>query len=178
MGNALWSSNLFWHSDVFRESYFINCYYHLCVVTCWSSLVCSYCFILVMEGRAQASLPGFKVLPLRQFGSWGTLITNEFDPERDTYVLVSTSPNMASNHLLLTKQFTRWRDMQLIICFWEFEQSSIFTITTLSSSFFSNFDKQLNGEHWSFWSMVSIKWKNISKVILLHFENILFFKTS
>ena len=62
--------------------------------------------------------------------------TNEFDPERDTYILVSTSPNMASNHFHLTKQFTRWRDMQLIICFWEFEKSSVFAITTLSSSIF------------------------------------------
>lgn len=39
----------------------------------------------------QASLPGFQVLPLRQFGSWGSEITTKFDPEKDTYVLVSSS---------------------------------------------------------------------------------------
>lgn len=38
--------------------------------------------------RAQASLPGFEVLPLRQFGSWGPEITSKFDPQKDTYVLV------------------------------------------------------------------------------------------
>ncbi|CAL5358043.1 unnamed protein product [Camellia sinensis] len=36
---------------------------------------------------AQASLPGFHVLPLRQFGSWGPEITTKFDPQKDTYVL-------------------------------------------------------------------------------------------
>lgn len=40
--------------------------------------------------RAQASLPGFQVLPLRQFGSWGPEITSKFDPQKDTYVLVCT----------------------------------------------------------------------------------------
>lgn len=39
------------------------------------------------EEVAQASLPGFKVLPLRQFGTWGSLIADEFDPQKDTYVL-------------------------------------------------------------------------------------------
>ncbi|KAF5937016.1 hypothetical protein HYC85_024522 [Camellia sinensis] len=39
---------------------------------------------------AQASLPGFHVLPLRQFGSWGPEITTKFDPQKDTYVLVCT----------------------------------------------------------------------------------------
>ncbi|KAK6141756.1 hypothetical protein DH2020_024499 [Rehmannia glutinosa] len=36
---------------------------------------------------AVASLPGFKVLPLRQFGNWGPEITAKFDPQKDTYVL-------------------------------------------------------------------------------------------
>ncbi|KAL7199387.1 hypothetical protein ACSBR2_021632 [Camellia fascicularis] len=36
---------------------------------------------------AQASLPGFQVFPLRQFGSWGPEITTKFDPQKDTYVL-------------------------------------------------------------------------------------------
>ncbi|MCD9559098.1 hypothetical protein HAX54_016830 [Datura stramonium] len=39
------------------------------------------------EEVAQASLPGFQVLPLRQFGSWGPEITTKFDPQKDTYVL-------------------------------------------------------------------------------------------
>ncbi|OMO87169.1 Peptidyl-prolyl cis-trans isomerase, PpiC-type [Corchorus capsularis] len=34
-----------------------------------------------------ASLPGFEVLPLRQFGSWGPEITSKFDPMKDTYVM-------------------------------------------------------------------------------------------
>ncbi|XP_042003537.1 rhodanese-like/PpiC domain-containing protein 12, chloroplastic isoform X2 [Salvia splendens] len=37
---------------------------------------------------AIASLPGFKVLPLRQFGSWGPEVATKFDPEKDTYVMV------------------------------------------------------------------------------------------
>ncbi|KAJ0020842.1 hypothetical protein Pint_30836 [Pistacia integerrima] len=39
---------------------------------------------------AQASLPGFKVLPLRQFGTWGPDITTKFDRQKDTYVMVCT----------------------------------------------------------------------------------------
>ncbi|KAI8573283.1 hypothetical protein RHMOL_Rhmol01G0266200 [Rhododendron molle] len=39
------------------------------------------------EEVALASLPGFQVLPLRQFGSWGPEITTKFDPQKDTYVL-------------------------------------------------------------------------------------------
>ena len=39
--------------------------------------------------RSQASLPGFQVLPLLQFGSWGPEITSKFDPMKDTYVMVS-----------------------------------------------------------------------------------------
>ncbi|OQU90514.1 rhodanese-like/PpiC domain-containing protein 12, chloroplastic isoform X2 [Sorghum bicolor] len=35
----------------------------------------------------KASLPGFKVLPLRQFGTWGPVMTDEFNPQKDTYVL-------------------------------------------------------------------------------------------
>jgi len=44
--------------------------------------------ILIMH-RAKASLPGFTVLPLRQFGSWGPEMTTKFDPQKDTYVMVS-----------------------------------------------------------------------------------------
>ncbi|KAM7523452.1 hypothetical protein LguiA_013354 [Lonicera macranthoides] len=42
------------------------------------------------EEVAQASLPGFEILPLRQFGSWGPEITTKFDSQKDTYVLVCT----------------------------------------------------------------------------------------
>ncbi|KAL3621956.1 hypothetical protein CASFOL_034152 [Castilleja foliolosa] len=34
-----------------------------------------------------ASVPGFKVFPLRQFGNWGPEVTTKFDPQKDTYVL-------------------------------------------------------------------------------------------
>jgi len=44
--------------------------------------------ILIMH-RAKASLPGFTVLPLRQFENWGPEITTKFDPQKDTYVMVS-----------------------------------------------------------------------------------------
>ncbi|TQE01915.1 hypothetical protein C1H46_012539 [Malus baccata] len=36
---------------------------------------------------AQASVLGFQVLPLQQFGSWGPEITTKFDPQKDTYVM-------------------------------------------------------------------------------------------
>jgi hypothetical protein len=45
-------------------------------------------FLYFLHGRAKCSLPGFKVLPLRQFGTWGPVMTDEFDPQKDTYVLV------------------------------------------------------------------------------------------
>ena len=38
--------------------------------------------------RAQASVPSFQVLPLRQFGSWGPEIATKLDPQKDTYVMV------------------------------------------------------------------------------------------
>ncbi|XP_022752388.1 rhodanese-like/PpiC domain-containing protein 12, chloroplastic isoform X2 [Durio zibethinus] len=41
------------------------------------------------EEVSQASLPGFQVLPLRQFGIWGPEITSKFDPMKDTYVMVA-----------------------------------------------------------------------------------------
>ncbi|XP_058078243.1 rhodanese-like/PpiC domain-containing protein 12, chloroplastic [Magnolia sinica] len=53
---------------------------------------------------AQASLPGFKVLPLRQFGSWGAAITNEFDPQKDTYVLC--------HHGMRSLQVAKWLQTQ------------------------------------------------------------------
>nr|AAM63512.1 peptidyl-prolyl cis-trans isomerase-like protein [Arabidopsis thaliana] len=34
-----------------------------------------------------ASLPGFKVFPLRQFGTWAPDITSKLNPEKDTFVL-------------------------------------------------------------------------------------------
>ncbi|KAK1292569.1 Rhodanese-like/PpiC domain-containing protein 12 [Acorus calamus] len=53
---------------------------------------------------ARASLPGFKVLPLRQFGSWGSEITTEFDPEKDTYVLC--------HHGIRSLQVAKWLQTQ------------------------------------------------------------------
>ncbi|KAJ0979000.1 hypothetical protein J5N97_014474 [Dioscorea zingiberensis] len=52
----------------------------------------------------QASLPGFKVLPLRQFGTWGSLITNEFDPQKDIYVLC--------HHGVRSMQVAKWLQTQ------------------------------------------------------------------
>lgn len=72
----------------------------MCVFSFNYLFVCG-CFI-----RAIASLPGFKVLPLRQFGSWGPGITDELDPQKDTYVLVyfsyATNVLYLSVYLLLT----------------------------------------------------------------------------
>ncbi|XP_031495792.1 rhodanese-like/PpiC domain-containing protein 12, chloroplastic isoform X2 [Nymphaea colorata] len=56
------------------------------------------------EEVAVASLPGFKVLPLRQFGSWGPNISNEFDPEKDTYVLC--------HHGMRSFQVAQWLQTQ------------------------------------------------------------------
>lgn len=56
------------------------------------------------EEVAQASLPGFKVLPLRQFGTWGSVITDEFDPEKDTYVLC--------HHGVKSLQVAKWLQTQ------------------------------------------------------------------
>lgn len=53
---------------------------------------------------SQASLPGFKVLPLRQFGTWGSVISDEFDPEKDTYVLC--------HHGVRSLQVARWLQTQ------------------------------------------------------------------
>uniref|UniRef100_A0A2P2MEV9 Uncharacterized protein MANES_02G138400 n=1 Tax=Rhizophora mucronata TaxID=61149 RepID=A0A2P2MEV9_RHIMU len=36
---------------------------------------------------ATASLPGFQLLPLRQFGNWGPEITTELDLQKETYVM-------------------------------------------------------------------------------------------
>lgn len=56
------------------------------------------------EEVAQASLPGFKVLPLRQFGNWGPEISKKFDPEKDTYVLC--------HHGMRSLQVAKWLQMQ------------------------------------------------------------------
>ncbi|XP_068660270.1 rhodanese-like/PpiC domain-containing protein 12, chloroplastic [Aristolochia californica] len=53
---------------------------------------------------AEASLPGFTVLPLRQFGSWGPGIANEFDPDKDTYVLC--------HHGMRSLQVAKWLQTQ------------------------------------------------------------------
>ncbi|XP_042507243.1 rhodanese-like/PpiC domain-containing protein 12, chloroplastic [Macadamia integrifolia] len=56
------------------------------------------------EEVAQASLPGFQVLPLRQFGKWGPEITTKFDTEKDTYVLC--------HHGMRSLQVAKWLQTQ------------------------------------------------------------------
>ncbi|KAH7862973.1 hypothetical protein Vadar_011685 [Vaccinium darrowii] len=56
------------------------------------------------EEVALASLPGFQVLPLRQFGSWGPEITTKFDPQKDTYVLC--------HHGMRSLQIAKWLQTQ------------------------------------------------------------------
>ncbi|XP_044504958.1 rhodanese-like/PpiC domain-containing protein 12, chloroplastic [Mangifera indica] len=53
---------------------------------------------------ARASLPGFKVLPLRQFGTWGPDITTKFDPQKDTYVMC--------HHGMRSLQVAKWLQTQ------------------------------------------------------------------
>lgn len=53
---------------------------------------------------AQASLPGFKILPLLQFGTWGSVITDEFDPQKDTFVLC--------HHGVRSMQVAKWLQTQ------------------------------------------------------------------
>ncbi|XP_047321987.1 rhodanese-like/PpiC domain-containing protein 12, chloroplastic [Impatiens glandulifera] len=53
---------------------------------------------------AQASLPGFVVLPLRQFGSWGPEITTKFDSQKDTYVMC--------HHGVRSLQVAKWLQTQ------------------------------------------------------------------
>ncbi|VFR02728.1 unnamed protein product [Cuscuta campestris] len=56
------------------------------------------------EEVAQAHLPGFQVLPLRQFGNWGPEITTKFDPQKDTYVLC--------HHGMRSLQVANWLQTQ------------------------------------------------------------------
>ncbi|KDO54768.1 hypothetical protein CISIN_1g0224962mg, partial [Citrus sinensis] len=53
---------------------------------------------------ALSSLPGFQVLPLRQFGSWGPDITVKFDPQKDTYVMC--------HHGMRSLQVAQWLQTQ------------------------------------------------------------------
>ncbi|KAE9614870.1 hypothetical protein Lal_00036015 [Lupinus albus] len=53
---------------------------------------------------AKASLPGFKVLPLQQFGSWAPEITTKFDPQKDTYVMC--------HHGVRSLQVAKWLQSQ------------------------------------------------------------------
>ncbi|PON97584.1 Peptidyl-prolyl cis-trans isomerase [Trema orientale] len=56
------------------------------------------------EEVARASLPGFQVLPLQQFGSWGPEITTKFDPQKDTYVMC--------HHGMRSLQVSKWLQTQ------------------------------------------------------------------
>ncbi|XP_015973394.1 rhodanese-like/PpiC domain-containing protein 12, chloroplastic [Arachis duranensis] len=53
---------------------------------------------------AKASLPGFKVLPLRQFGVWGPEVATNFDPNKDTYVMC--------HHGMRSLQVAKWLQSQ------------------------------------------------------------------
>ncbi|CAH9070619.1 unnamed protein product [Cuscuta europaea] len=53
---------------------------------------------------SQAHLPGFQVLPLRQFGEWGPEIKTKFDPQKDTYVLC--------HHGMRSLQVANWLQTQ------------------------------------------------------------------
>lgn len=56
------------------------------------------------EEVEQASLSGFQVLPLRQFGSWGPEVVTKFDVEKDTYVLC--------HHGMRSLQVAKWLQTQ------------------------------------------------------------------
>ncbi|KAK3205492.1 hypothetical protein Dsin_019538 [Dipteronia sinensis] len=56
------------------------------------------------EEVSQASLPGFQVFPLRQFGSWGPDITSKIDPQKDTYVMC--------HHGMRSLQVAKWLQTQ------------------------------------------------------------------
>ncbi|XP_028793604.1 rhodanese-like/PpiC domain-containing protein 12, chloroplastic [Neltuma alba] len=56
------------------------------------------------EEVEKARLPGFKVLPLRQFGNWGPDISSTFDPNKDTYVLC--------HHGVRSLQVAKWLQSQ------------------------------------------------------------------
>lgn len=51
-----------------------------------------------------ASLPGFKIYPLGQFGSWAPTITTDLNPSKDTYVLC--------HHGVRSLQVARWLQTQ------------------------------------------------------------------
>ncbi|CAI9106253.1 OLC1v1005368C2 [Oldenlandia corymbosa var. corymbosa] len=53
---------------------------------------------------AKASIPGFKVLPLRQFGDWGPQVPQMFDPQKDTYILC--------HHGMRSLQVAKWLQTQ------------------------------------------------------------------
>lgn len=52
----------------------------------------------------RASLSGFQVLPLQQFGSWGPEINTKLDPQKDTYVLC--------HHGMRSLQVAKWLQTQ------------------------------------------------------------------
>ncbi|KAG7947799.1 hypothetical protein I3843_14G112600 [Carya illinoinensis] len=56
------------------------------------------------EEVSQASLPGFQVLPLRQFGNWGPEINTKLDSQKDTYVLC--------HHGMRSLQVAKWLQTQ------------------------------------------------------------------
>lgn len=81
-----------------------------------------------LHDRAKASLPGFQILPLRQFGSWGPEITTKFDTQKDTYVMVCTvlylhtKNKVPLSHFLfileLYKDVIRLKCLDVFLFFW------------------------------------------------------------
>lgn len=53
---------------------------------------------------AKASLPGFKVFPLRKFGEWAPELSTTLDPEKDVYVLC--------HHGMRSLQVAKWLQSQ------------------------------------------------------------------
>ncbi|KAH9294917.1 hypothetical protein KI387_038505, partial [Taxus chinensis] len=51
-----------------------------------------------------ASIPGFKIYPLKQFGIWGPTVTDDLDPLKDTYVLC--------HHGMRSLQTAKWLQSQ------------------------------------------------------------------
>ncbi|GMG99984.1 hypothetical protein Nepgr_001824 [Nepenthes gracilis] len=56
------------------------------------------------EEVGKASLPGFQVLPLQQFGNWGPEITTKFDTDKETYVMC--------HHGMRSLQVAKWLQTQ------------------------------------------------------------------
>lgn len=130
--------------------------------------ICFTILILSIYGRAIASLPGFKVLPLRQFGNWGPEISTKFDPEKDTYVLVSyithnlgSTLHYAKTNLIFTEDKLPW---------WTLKSCPLFLATT----FFEQLHSFLSFRH-SILALASLLSLLVCLVVISIFRWPLFF---